>query len=55
MIETSHLKMLFFDGNIFTGLVSKAKDKNKIKKYERREESDISLKCILYWQTSKDI
>ena len=34
-------------------LVSKAKDKNKIKTYERSADSDISLKCILYWQTRK--
>ena len=36
-------------------LVSKAKDKNKIKTYERSADSDISLKGILYWQTRKDI
>ena len=33
-------------------LVSKAKDKNKIKTYERSADS---LKGILYWQTRKDI
>ena len=36
-------------------LVSKAKDKIKIRTYERSADSDISLKCILYWQTRKGI
>ena len=36
-------------------LVSKAKDKNKIKTYEQSADRDISLKCILYWQTRKGI
>ena len=36
-------------------LVSKAKDKNKIKTYERSADSEISLKFILYWQTRKGI
>ena len=36
-------------------LVSKAKGKIKIKTYERSADSDISLKCILYWQTRKGI
>ena len=33
-------------------LVSKAKDKNKIKTYEQSADRDI---CILYWQTRKGI
>ena len=36
-------------------LVNKTKDKNKIKTYKQSEDSDISLKCIFYWQTRKDI
>ena len=36
-------------------LVNKAKDKNKIKTYEQSADSDISLKCIFYWQTRKNI
>ena len=32
-------------------LVSKAKDENKIKTYEQSADSNIGLKCILYWQT----
>ena len=36
-------------------LVTKAKDKNKIKMYEQSAGRDISLKCILYWQTRKCI
>ena len=36
-------------------LVSKAKDKNKIKMNEQSANRDISLKCILYWQTRKGI
>ena len=34
-------------------LVNKAKDKNKIKTCEQSADSDISLKCIFYWQTRK--
>ena len=36
-------------------LVSKVKDKNKTKTYKGSADSDISLKCILYWQTRKGI
>ena len=36
-------------------LVSKVKDKNKTKTFKGSADSDISLKCILYWQTRKGI
>ena len=36
-------------------LVSKTKDKNKIKMYQQSADRDIRLKCILYWQTRKGI
>ena len=36
-------------------LVSKVKDKNKIKMYEQSADRNIRLKCILYWQTRKGI
>ena len=35
-------------------LVNKTKDKNKMKTYEQSADSDVSLKCIFYWQTRKD-
>ena len=36
-------------------LVNNAKDKNKIKTFEQSANSDISLKSIFYWQTTKCI
>ena len=36
-------------------LVNKAKDKNEIRTYEQSADSDISLKCMFYWQTRRHI
>ena len=36
-------------------LVNKAKDKNEIRTYQQSADSDISLKCMFYWQTRRHI